>query len=497
MSTTQEQFVKKPVVESLVKEVNLASEDRLTNLQEQIERITSVKLKELLQREAQLKAEIDNLSSLGRESEKMRMKKADMQTVRAEIAKRSEDIAGLAYAMSAEMESFGQMSGNALEDKEEDIRMRDEAYSKLDKARTKLAEARASKELAKLSKKQAEDLSSRFKWFNGKERKISDANVAMELAESSKSKSEATLVDAESNIAITEEQIKTNKSERLRKGSLLESYELIAGYVSQAIGILKKDIADYTLRLVETKQSKSEAIQRRVEAAERMRKAKLEIARLDSEFLAKKSDMEDITDQTDPSYQKLSAEISDLAAALDLQKNEFSLAESNLSDAEIAVKEREVSIVALTAQSELAKNQFNKFVVSEETAQIVGKNIELLVKGTGREVINDSLDKGTHKLTVAVYDLANKTAISSIRQSNDMNERRLQVIKMLGQMTEEADVVLAEELARSEKISQQIRDGYKDSGLDVENLSSLAAAANLAQQVGGVANEGKVKNELF
>ncbi len=499
MSVTQT-ATKQGVSPEINQEVSKIFEEQATTLEEQIQQIASGKLKELFQQEAELKAEIDRLSSIGSEAGKMRLKEADLQTVRVDIAKRSEDLASLAYAMAAEMESFGQLSGTAFADNSDDIAMRTAATERLNNVQSALSRSQIELDLAKSEKTDAESLTQLpwiLKGLNGRETKISAAQSKLKTASSDVSKNEVLLTEAQENIVVVEEQIQTNKRERLREASLLETYERISGWVTQAKNILKKDIAEYELRLAQTKKSKAEAIERRIIASGRISTARDMIASLNVKLLEKQSDQSDITDRTDTSYQKLEAEINDIVADLDYQNNELKLAESGFTDAEIAVKERNASIMALTAQAELAKHQFNKFVVTEESANIIGRNIEVLVKGGDRAIINESLDKAGHKMTIVVFDLSNKTAIAAARQLNNMKERNLEVLQHLGEIDQEADSVLAVELKRNAEISQRLREGYEKQGLDVEEMSSLSAAAEIAQQVGGAKEGVSVKDQLY
>jgi len=476
-------------------------------LQKQIERIASNKLKELLQRESELHAEIDAISSMDGESEKMEMIQANLKTVRAEIAKRGEDLASLSYAIAAEMETFGQLSGAALQDTDEDIAKRQKAHDAVTVAQEAITKAKSDIAVAESQKQAAESRKTKlegslFSFLKGSDiaaaqDDIDRAQAIIDNGPDVLAKLQEELRQAEDNIPVVEEQIQLDKRTRIKSASLEKTYATIAQWVSQAKKVLKKDIAEYQTRVTETKKSRQKAIDRRLAASKRKRAAEEKIDELMSEYAGFELERDDITDRTDPEYQRLSSEMERVAVELDAARNEKKLAEGGFSDAEIAIKERTNSYMTLMAQQELAKNQFNKFVMSEETAREVGQNIEVIVKGTTREMLNESLDKGVHKMTVAVYDLSKKSAISSVRQLNDMQDRKIEILKRMEEMDAESDVVLSQEQERYQQLAETLKAGYAKQGLDVDGMSSLQAAANLAKQVGGVESVEKSGDEMF
>lgn len=472
----------------------------LADMQEQIEKIASDKLRGLLEREAQLHEEIDKLSSLDNESERMKAAQAELMTVRADMAKRGEDLANLSYAIAAEMDRFGQLSGDSMQDRPEDIAMRSSAEKAIETARNALAQGHTDQKAAQTAMTEAEalmDLPWIFGKINNRSVKIADAKSDIVAAGLMIAESQQKLESAQSKLPEVEEQIQSNKHERMRESSLLETYQRISRWVTQAKDVLKGDIGEYQVALQDLKASLSSATERRVDASQRMRTAEENISTMERNFRDLKEEQKDITDKTDPSYQKLETKIGELGTKLDAENNEFRLAQSGFADAELAVKERRVSVDALTAQVELAKHQFNRFAIAEETARVVGHAIELMVKGSEREVINESLDKGTHKMTAAIYDLSKKGQVASIRQLNDMLARKIELSNLLDDMDKDTAEVLAAEGERHMEATAALRQTYREQGIDVENLSGLQAAADLAQKLSGVEPRPELKDDLF
>lgn len=474
------------------------------DMQKAIEAIAGNKLKELLAHEAELHAEIDRLSSLeneNRDSRLISVKQADLETTRAEIAKRGEDLATLSYSIAGEMDVFGRLSGDALQDNEEDIAKKEAANDALNRAEKALITAESTKTAAENSLTDFETAKTKAKnsFIFGRKKRVAAADQHLRIvkqrilnAQSAIEAAENNLEEAKTNIPIVLEQVEVDKRTRIKDASLEETYALISKWVAQAKNILKDDISEYTVRIVETKEASSKAIERRQKAAERMRAAEIRLTELEANYDTCETDRSDITDRTDPTYQKITKQMEELAIELDAAKNEKKLAEGSFSDAEIAAKERSTSLKALTAQNELAKHQFNKFVISEETAHFIGQNIEVLVKGSVREVLNESLDKGIHKMTITVYEVAQKLRVSSGKQLGDMQERKLEVLEILEELDGETDEAVAINNQRLADVTQKLREGYSQKGADPDEMSNLAAAAELASKVTGMQQESKI-----
>ena len=521
-----------PAVVSIPDEIRM-TENR-ESLQKAIDQISSNKLKELLEREKELKAEIDDLSAIDSEmnADRISALETDLGSTRAEIAKRGEDLASLSFAIAGEMEAFGRLSGDALQDNAEDIARKEGAYSAIEEAENNLIDAKASLESAETDFKKAKEKEARLSadlaeaetelqtqesssWWGRKKRiqtaqdelagvqrnsrtAVSDTQSVesrIEQANQQIENAENCLETAKNELPVILEQIEVDKRNRIKEASLEETYAMITKWVTQAKDVLKEDIGEYLTRIKETHDARKAAIDRREEAAQRIKKAKENLNDLDMDFQEVKLRRDDITDKTDPEYQSLTTEMEELAVKLDAAKNEKQLAESNFSDSEIAVKERIQSIQALTAQCELAKLQFNKFVMNEETAHYIGQNIEVLVKGTTREALNESLDKGVQKMTIAVFDVALKTQVASVKQLNDMGERKINLLKLMDEMEGEKNHALAEQAERYESIAEQFK---KDLGLDVDNMPGLNAAAEMISSVSEVKfDPAKAETEMF
>lgn len=457
-------------------------------LKEQINAISSEKLKRLLKDEAELRAEVERLSSIKGEEKALKMKEASLANVRAELMKRGEDMASMSAAIAAHAESFGHHTIDAYKDTEEDTAKRESAGKRLSGARESVGKAKAKLESLDLSSPASAASKSKVEievsWnFITKGKRLEEflAQHATDVnsATAQLKTAEAEVISADENILLVAEQIEVDKRDRIKNASLEQTYEFIASLVKASVKILDGDIADYDEAVTRTNQSLSGAISKRRDVSQTLRDAQDSLTKKQREKADIDRDLGDFTDLTDPQYQDLSVKAEALSAEISQLTNEVQLQEGVFSDMELAVKENQASIAAMTMQKRLAERQRNKFRAIERTARDIGQNLVLMVKGMSREGIMESLDKGTNKMSVAVFDAARKVQISAARQLSDMVERRVDVLKELEEINKSADGVLAEEVKRYDEVAEKMRRGYGEQGLDVENMSSLSAAAAL------------------
>lgn len=513
----ESQTIKSAAADEVVKQVSEAEAASAVastlEIQTQIDKIASGKVRELLARRAELKEEIDRLSKIDAESQKMAMLEAEHAKVSAEIAKRGEDLASLSFSMASEMEKYGKWSADALKDSKEDIAARDATKDNVTKAEMGLAktqedlataklkkpEAEAAKKAADAEKKTAETekwtaetelVNAKNSWkFWSRTRRIEDAETAIGIARAKVKKLEtainqaqrtideaqrtidsapdlitkfsADLEEAKSQVPVVEEQIQSDKRARLKEASLVEVYETITQWESQAVAVLKKDISEYNVRITETEKSLAQGRKDRLAAAERVRADNEAIAELEVKMSQLRDDQTDITDQLDPTYQRLSNEMADTAMRLDELNSDRMLAENNFSSAQIAVKEREASLKALRADVLLAKYQHNTFVVMGESAREIGQNLEVIIKGQTRAMSNESLERGRNKLTSVVMDVTKKVEVSNMKLLSDMAERGIELLADLENTIQTGDAVLATEATRYSAVIQKLKDGVK------------------------------------
>jgi chromosome segregation ATPase len=506
--TTATATVEAPVFASVITETSdvIAQAKTASNLQEQIEKVSTKKLKDLLERSSKLHSEIDQLSSIDAESKMIAVKSAELQSVNAEIAKRTEDIASLSYMIAEEMETFGQMSVDALKDTDVDIAKRNKSLDAVKSAEKQIVDARTEVSVgdANIITLEAAKVTAEKSFIWGRTDRVQTAQRALESAQYKVQRAreqieaaEKALEDAKTNIPVVEEEIRLDKRVRLKDASLLEVYRTISTFVTKAKNILKVDIGEYQTRIKETETSRIKAIERGEVASKRIHDAKQKIEELEVQLAAKQLEIDDLTDRTDPAYQALATAIDDITIQLDAQNNEQKLAESAFSDAEIAKKERKMSIMTLTAQLELAKHQFNQFVMNEETAYDVGQNIEVIVKGNNRAIIHESLGKGINKMTLAVYDVSRKAAIASAAQISNLQEEKVKVLKTIDSMDEAANAALALQFERFEVSTQKLREVFKAKGVDIDGMQNLKAAADLAKQMSGTPAQKGDAEQMF
>lgn len=497
---TLQTTLRKEVTEAPVPEViDIAHTDPAV-LKEQINAISSERLKKLLKDESDLRAEVERLSSIKGEEKTLEMKRASLANVRAELAKRGEDLASMSAAIAAHAESFGHHTVDAYKDTAEDTAKRDAAAKRLSDAREEIGMAKAKIESLDLSnpdsvaaKAKAEIDGSWNLLTKGKRTEAFLAQHAVDTENATQQLvfAESKALSAEENIVVVAEQVEVDKRARIKNASLEQTYEFIAGMVSSSVKILDGDIGEYNEAITRTNQSLAGAIAKRRDVSQALRKAQDDLRLKEREKADLDRDLQDFTDRTDPQYQELSLKSEALAAEINQLTNEAQIQEGLFSDMELAVKECQASIAAMTMQSRLAERQRNKFRAIERTARDISKNLVLMVKGISREGIMESLDKGTNKMSVAVFDAARKVQISAARQLADMVERRVEVLEELDKINQSADGVLAEEVKRYDAVAEKMRTGYGEQGLDVENMSALSEAASLL----GVTEEDVAKQK--
>lgn len=477
-------------------------------LQEQIEKVSTKRLKDLLERQTKLHDEIDQLSSIDAESKMIEIKSAELQQVNTEIAMRTEDIANLSYMIAEEMEAFGQLSVDALKDSDADIAKRNQAQQAVMNAGKQIIDAKAELSVAETNVKALEEAVAEaeksFIW--GRKGRVYDANQAVTTAKFGIRRitekieaAEKGLEDANANIPVVEEAIRLDKRVRLKDASLVEVYKTISTFVTKAKNILKVDIGEYQTRVKETEVSRAKAIERREAASVRIQNAKDQIVELEAKLAAKQLELDDLTirDRTNPEYQALATEIDDISIKLDAQNNEQKLAESAFGDAELAVKERTRSIMTLNAQLELAKHQFNQFVMNEETAYDVGQNIEVIVKGNNRAIIHESLGKSYNKMALTLYDVSRKAAVASAAQISNLQEQKVKVLQTMDEMEDSTNAALAIQFERFEVNTQKLREVFRAKGVDIDGMQNLRAAAELAKQMGETPAQKGNSEQLF
>ena len=482
-------------------------------LKAQIDAISSDKWKALLKRDQELIAEIDRLTSLRGQGNALEMAEAELINVRAELAKRGEDLSSTSAAIAAHADLYGTLAVDAYKDTKEDTAKRKAAQNRLARAReavgaakSKLAaldldnpESQSSKDRTKLAI-ELEDVKKAFHvpyiWDNSSA--IADATAPLtrfdnnhpthvQKAKDELTRAETEVEEAEKNIFVVAEQIEIDKRERVRKMDLVENHEFVVDLVSRSLQVIDPEIGEYEAAIISHNKSLSGAIKKRGKISADLRTAQETLAQKQREATDINKDLEDFTDRTDPDYLELSDKVDTLSREINELGTEVGSLEGDFTNMDVAVKQCKSSIGSMTMLKRLAERSRNKFRMIERMAEDIGESLPLIVKGVNRAGINESLDKGANAMTLAVARVARQVEIAAAKEITDMTERTVALLDELEDIGVSADNVLAAEAKRYDAVAEKMRTGYGSQGADIENMSHLAEAAALLK--GDVAQE--------
>jgi hypothetical protein len=118
-----------------------------------------------------------------------------------------------------------------------------------------------------------------------------------------------------------------------------------------------------------------------------------------------------------------------------------------------------------------------KLETAEKTAEVLGHNIDRMVKNTTQEAASDALDRVNDQMVITAVELGVRAEVASAKVANDALARHAEFMKQLTQIRGAGDEATAIEARRYIELDERVRAGYAEQGIDVEGMSHLLEAA--------------------
>lgn len=441
---------------------------------DKLKQIQSGKLRELLEKQNALIERIEKLSELPnmREAERQRaVLESELKTVREEIVKRQEDVGVLAHELFALYDELGMKSVSAGEDRPEDIARRQTAKSAVSNAERILSETNI--ELGKVIEEKTE--AEGAWWPFGKQAKIEAAASKINSLKRRIGEIEKQIKAAQENIAVVEEQIEVDKRERVRKASLAENFALIRDFTRNATTILKSDIEETAERAALTEKALNSALEKKRVTARELDALRDKMATTKRDLDRENNALSEIVDQGSSAYAEQQKVVTDLESAMTkMSGEELTLNTTHMAMTQ-AIEANKSSLAGLTVQHDTAQVYLIKLVNAEKTAEILGRNIDRMIKNTMQETANDALDRVTDSMTMTAVALGINAEVASGKARNEAIKRHDELMKELHAVRKTGDEAAAAQAARYLELDAQIRQGYAERGVDLE-MSHLEAA---------------------
>ncbi len=439
---------------------------------DKLEAIQSGRIQELMKHENELLDRIAALADIRNEVERDRQQSilnADLRNVRTERVKHQEDVGILATELFALYDELGMQTSKAREDTPADIALHEAAKGRLLQAMQAVAEANA-----RVTTAEAEVEKAKNSWFF-KGRKTEQANAVLEMGRAAVTRAEEAVTVAQAGIKETEAQVEINKRDRVRKASLGENFALIRLFTNDAISALKKDYDATVVRVEMTEKALKSALEKKRVTARQLDETRDAITIKDRDLVREQAALEEIVDVGSPDYADQEAIVAGIRnEQAQLKGKELELNTTHMAMTQAAAA-NESSLLGLRVQSETTNVYIIKLTNAEKTAEILGRNIDQMVKNTQQEVASDALDRVTDKMTMTAVKLGIKAEVASAKTRNDAIERHHDLMASLTVTRETGDKAVATEAARYLELDAVIRQGYKERGVDL-NMSHLEAA---------------------
>ncbi len=462
--------------------------DQQEDLHSRIQEIQSKQLRSQLDRQDELIKSIEKLASLDNVEEVERQRRiyeAELTTVRAEIAKRQEDVGVLAYELFGLYDQLGMQAMTAKEDTAEDKLRRNAAGARIDEDREALGRAKAKLETLDLSnpasaaaiKKATIETSWNFLTKKGElEAFDRQHSTDLDTVTAIIKEAEAAIKASEQNLQEVEAQIEIDKADRVRKSSFSESFALIGEFTKQALTLLREDIVETEQRRVTTKNGLSSALTAKSTVARELDAAKDELVRLERDLERELKQLNEIPDQKSAAYAEQQKAVVGIEEQLAVKRGEELKLNTRHMALTAAIKATSSSLVGLATQGDTAEVYVIRFETAEKTAHLLGKNIDRMVKNTLKETGSDALDRANDSMIMSAFDLGIQAEVASAKLRNEALLRHDKLMEKLVSARETGDKAAAAEAARYFALDAKIRKGYEDLGIDV-GMSHLEAAA--------------------
>ena len=311
----------------------------------------------------------------------------------------------------------------------------------------------------------------------GRKAKVTAAIRVIESLKKHDVQAKKDLKTAQDNIAVVEEQIEVDKRDRVRKASLAENFALIRQFTSNATDILTSDIEETATRASQTEKALNSALKKKVETARALDALRDELQNLERDLIRERNALDEIPDQGSSEY----AEQQTIVAELDLKMTDSKGIELKLNTTHMAmtqaIEANKSSLAGLKVQRDTAEVYHIKLSTAEKTAEIMGRNIDRMIKNTFQETASDSLDRVTDKMTMTSLVMGIKAEKASVKGRNDAIKRHDKLMENMKLARSDGDKAVAFEAQRYMEIDKKIRQGYKERGVDLDMSHLVSAAA--------------------
>ncbi len=495
VENTQEEIVGGEIDVKTISDEHLQDALRSSVVHDKLKEIQSNSMRKLLERQNELIERLEGLSEIPNMAEAERQRaiiEADLQSVRIEYAKRQEDVGVLVNELFALYDELGLQSKIAGEDSSEDITKRKDAVDAVTNATVSIKGLEAALVQARVDKSEAEG-----SWMPiGRKTKVAAAEQVVAGLKKDIVQAKKDLETAQGNIAVVEEQIEVDKRDRVRKASLAENFALIRQFTNNATTILKSDIEETADRANQTEKALNSALKKKVETARALDALRDELQDLERDLVRERNALDEIPDQGSTNY----AEQQTVVAKLDLEMTDKKGTELKLNTTHMAmtqaIEANKSTLAGLKVQRDTAEVYYIKLTTAEKTAEIMGRNIDRMIKNTFQETASDSLDKVTDSMTITTVVLGIKAEKASSKNRNDAIERHDELMKNMKLARDDGDKAIAFEAQRYMAIDKKIREGYKDRGVDL-NMSHLASAAAVFEAKAVETVDGSVEEDFI
>ena len=480
----------------------MSVEQRSKDMQARIQEIQSAQMRTQLDRQNQLIARLEQLSSLNDVEERTRQRRiieAELSTVRTEIAKRTENVGVLAFELFGLYDELGMQAMTSKEDTEADKAKRAAAQLTVGISKENVGVAKAklasynledptsvsSLRKAELEKALADLEGSLFAFAKGGQiagakdiltafEKTQAAELA--AAETRLASAETAVAAAETAFIESEAQIEIDKADRIRKASLSENFALIGEFTKQAKTLLREDADATEERRALTEKALGSALAKKAEAARELDSTRDQLQKLQRDHDRETRALNEIPDRGTEAF----AVQQQVVSGIELQLTAARGAELKLNTQHMsltaAIEANKSSITGLQTQRDTAEVFIIKLDTAEKTAHILGKNIDRMIKNSLKETATDALDRASDRMVLTAFELGIQAEVASGKIRNDALARHEEIMAKLLSARDSGDQAVAIEAQRYLEMDARIRQGFKNRGLDVD-MSHLQAAA--------------------
>jgi len=456
----------------------------------------------MLDKQNELITRLEGLASLNdvsKAEEQRLIIEAELADVRAEIAKRQENVGVLAYELFGLYDELGMKASASKEDNEDDIAKRQAAKKVVEDARKAVgaaeaklasldlgtADSTAAKELARFEEAKTDAGKDWKLWA----RKANVEAVQAEIdsfttsntqakfhAEEAIEAAKAAVLEAEEAEAEVHAQIEIDKADRVRTASLKENFALIAEFTRQATTVIKEDIAETEERRMVTEKALASALKARRDTAADLDEVRDGITTITRDHAREQDALAEIPDQSSADFAEQHAKVIELENQLTAARSDELKLNTRHMSLTAAIEASRSSVAGLTTQRDTAEVFLIKLQTAEKTAHLLGENIDRMIKMTMGETASDALDQGMDKMIHTAHALGIQAQVSSGKIRNNAIARHDQMMQRLVNARDAGDEAMALEGQRYIELDQKLRKGYGDLGVDVD-MSHLEAAA--------------------